>query len=80
MEHAAHIGEIRAELRGLREQQKSHAEDMQRDMLTFNVKIDSILEYINTQKGQKLAMIAIASAVAMFGTKVVAWVATRMGN
>lgn len=78
LEHASQIGEIRAEMRGLREQQKNHAEQTERTMLTFNIKLDSILEYIHMQKGQKIAIIGIASAVAMFGTKFVAWVMDKL--
>lgn len=71
LKQAAQVGKVEASIEGLREQHKFHAEQMQRDNLTLNVKIDSqgdkldnVLEYINTQKGQKIAIIGFATLFA----------------
>jgi len=68
LKQANQVGKVEAGIDGLREQQKAHAEQMLRDNMTINVKIDAqtdklddVVEYINTQKGQKMAIIAFAT-------------------
>jgi len=68
LKQAGQVGKIESGMDGLREQHKSHAEQMMRDNMTINLKIDStvdkldtVIEYINTQKGQKIAIVGFAT-------------------
>lgn len=78
LKQANQVGKVEAGMDGLREQQKAHAEQMQRDNMTLNLKLDSqssklddVISYIDTQKGQKIAIIGFATVFAAAAVK--AW-------
>lgn len=79
--HAAALGKLDARVENLGEDMK----EVKAIMLTVMLKQDTIMEYINMQKGQKIAIIAfsgvaasiiigIAAGIAKFG----AWLYERL--
>lgn len=85
LKQANQVGQLEAGMNGLRDQHKIHAEQMLRDTMTINVKIDGqgdkldhVIEYINTQKGQKIAVVGFATIFAAAAVKAWEAIAARL--